>query len=485
MTEETHVRKRKASEEEKTEEIGDIEPKPVSSGSVWIWALKLLLGAVVVIVSLFLRGDFEADSNTAPVVKDDLFIPVFEKHIFFNMPQGVNIQCSKEYWIQRDMWNKEFKEGKNGKCLPIMCGRVVMDDLASESILAAYNYPVSLMLKEVAVLEDYKTEWDLYFNTLTDPTFTFVKPAAADNNAEDSDEEIEILAEDEEDAEAKKEELIAERIRMAQKKAEEEAADLIKRTVTQHTHGVAPIMFRQKGFGADHDSTHVWSMMLYYTQFTDLMTKIPKLIINNFKSFNFVLTYPNKFIRHSAVPDGEIPPYSKPYLVGQGYHDKRAQAKYPYVDLFAIIFLNDDYEGGEVVLTDHRTGKTSVIEPRQNRLILATAGSENIVQHKPVTKGDQIMYFLTFTCDFRRDISSPMDGEQVREVPKSQWLPYGALNVPEEGISKIFVNEATGDQYGTVDPRTNPDAKIIGNQGDKGPKKDAPSMTRPPLKSKL
>ena len=81
MTEETHVRKRKASEEEKTEEIGDIEPKPVSSGSVWIWALKLLLGAVVVIVSLFLRGDFEADSNTAPVVKGKVQIHV--KHVSF------------------------------------------------------------------------------------------------------------------------------------------------------------------------------------------------------------------------------------------------------------------------------------------------------------------------------------------------------------------------------------------------------------------
>ena len=52
-----------------------------------------------------------------------------------------------------------------------------------------------------------------------------------------------------------------------------------------------------------------------------------------------------------------------------------------------IAFKYSDYEGGEIVLTDHATGKSSTIEAKNNRMVLATAGSENIVQHKPVTKG--------------------------------------------------------------------------------------------------
>lgn len=38
---------------------------------------------------------------------------------------------------------------------------------------------------------------------------------------------------------------------------------------------------------------------------------------------DFVFTYPNKFVRHSAVPADEVtksfPPYTLPYMVGQGW----------------------------------------------------------------------------------------------------------------------------------------------------------------------
>merc|ERR1719262_2168301 len=58
----------------------------------------------------------------------------------------------------------------------------------------AYNHPVGLLLKEVAELEDYAAEWDMYYNTLTDPKFRYdPKP----DLAEKDDDEEEIDADDE------------------------------------------------------------------------------------------------------------------------------------------------------------------------------------------------------------------------------------------------------------------------------------------------
>ena len=80
---------------------------------------------------------------------------------------------------------------------------------------------------------------------------------------------------------------------------------------------------------------------------------------------------------------------------------------------------------------------------------------------------------MAFTIDKRRDI-----GEAG--VKSMEFLPFGALNVPAEGVSQIFYDEKTGDSYGKADPRENPEAPVLENmKKEQKPDPNAPTMDKP------
>ena len=51
-----------------------------------------------------------------------------------------------------------------------------------------------------------------------------------------------------------------------------------------------------------------------------------------------------------------------------------------------LIYSILDIEGGELVLTDLNTEKSTVIEPRTNRIVVFSGGEENLIEWNPVTK---------------------------------------------------------------------------------------------------
>lgn len=53
---------------------------------------------------------------------------------------------------------------------------------------------------------------------------------------------------------------------------------------------------------------------------------------------------------------------------------------------FLLIYSILDIEGGELVLTDLNTEKSTVIEPRTNRVVIFSGGEENLIEWNPVTK---------------------------------------------------------------------------------------------------
>lgn len=54
-------------------------------------------------------------------------------------------------------------------------------------------------------------------------------------------------------------------------------------------------------------------------------------------------------------------------------------------------------------------------------------------------------YFLAFTCDNRRNINSEGRVDDT-------YLPYGPMRIPKEGVTPIYINEKTGESFGTDDP---------------------------------
>ena len=69
-----------------------------------------------------------------------------------------------------------------------------------------------------------------------------------------------------------------------------------------------------------------------------------------------------------------------------------------------------------------------LVTPRQNRVVLFSAGDENIINFKPVTKGYMSYLMLHFTCDKRRDIAN-QEADQHDE-----FLPFGYFHQPMDTL---------------------------------------------------
>ena len=145
---------------------------------------------------------------------------------------------------------------------------MVVDGICDNQALLAYNHPVGLLLKEVAELDDYSAEWDMYFNTLTDPKFLYdpnPELAPQDDEEEEIDADEENTVEDVPvDGETEQEryqrlQLAALDKQYAKEKKEKEkkakAERYARRVWHQRKPGVAPVMFKEKGFHGKHVST--------------------------------------------------------------------------------------------------------------------------------------------------------------------------------------------------------------------------------------
>nr|XP_026691137.1 leprecan protein isoform X3 [Ciona intestinalis] len=73
---------------------------------------------------------------------------------------------------------------------------------------------------------------------------------------------------------------------------------------------------------------------------------------------------------------------------------------YTWRDYSAILYLNDEFEGGEFIMTDATARRVKVqVRPKCGRLVSFSAGKECLHGVKPVTKGRRCAMALWFTMD--------------------------------------------------------------------------------------
>ncbi|XP_068220320.1 prolyl 3-hydroxylase 1-like isoform X2 [Palaemon carinicauda] len=77
----------------------------------------------------------------------------------------------------------------------------------------------------------------------------------------------------------------------------------------------------------------------------------------------------------------------------------RIPPAYTFRDYSAILYLNEDFKGGEFVFTRDRTGATheGMVQPKCGRMVAFSAGPENLHGVLPVTEGSRCAIGLWFT----------------------------------------------------------------------------------------
>ena len=95
-------------------------------------------------------------------------------------------------------------------------------------------------------------------------------------------------------------------------------------------------------------------------------------------------------------------------------------------NLFSVISINQI----SVEFFDATTGLSTLITPKENRVVIFTSGEENLVHFKPVTKGYMSYFIFHFTCDERRNVADPKNKELTK------YLPFGALEVPRATLEQ-------------------------------------------------
>ncbi|KAM9444013.1 prolyl 3-hydroxylase 1 [Clarias gariepinus] len=93
---------------------------------------------------------------------------------------------------------------------------------------------------------------------------------------------------------------------------------------------------------------------------------------------------------------------------------------YTHRDYSAILYLNDDFEGGDFIFTelDAKT-ITAVVKPQCGRIVAFSAGKENPHGVRAVTKGQRCAVALWFTLDPRHDEKERIQAEELLKMLSS------------------------------------------------------------------
>lgn len=87
--------------------------------------------------------------------------------------------------------------------------------------------------------------------------------------------------------------------------------------------------------------------------------------------------------------------------------DKENTRHYDYSGLLYLADYGEDFTGGLFSFIDNST--ETVVEPARGRLIMFTAGSENLHVVRKVETGTRYVLSLWFSCDERKEFLNFLD----------------------------------------------------------------------------
>ncbi|XP_060714495.1 prolyl 3-hydroxylase 1 [Tachysurus vachellii] len=121
---------------------------------------------------------------------------------------------------------------------------------------------------------------------------------------------------------------------------------------------------------------------------------------------------------------------------------------YTYRDYSAILYLNDDFEGGDFIFTelDAKT-ITAVVKPQCGRIVAFSAGKENPHGVRAVTKGQRCAVALWFTLDPRHNEKERIQAEELLKMLSSPLNAEFQKTEEEKNSS-----EETGSEKDSVKP---------------------------------
>ncbi|MCI4390381.1 hypothetical protein PGIGA_G00121950 [Pangasianodon gigas] len=170
---------------------------------------------------------------------------------------------------------------------------------------------------------------------------------------------------------------------------------------------------------------------------------------------------------------------------------------YTHRDYSAILYLNDDFEGGDFIFTelDAKT-ITAVVKPQCGRIVAFGAGKENPHGVRALTKGQRCAVALWFTLDPRHNekeriqaeellkmLSSPLDAEfqkaeedssKETASEKDSVMPDGGKTATTEEMKTPAEEQASK----TAEEKTDTKADTKTESKDKPPKAPAPEKAK-------
>ncbi|KAJ3639489.1 hypothetical protein Zmor_002848 [Zophobas morio] len=171
------------------------------------------------------------------------------------------------------------------------------------------------------------------------------------------------------------------------------------------------VMEKFSGFTLNRATLLVYVGLLdpkYLKLYLDL-TERAKLRIQEFfqvkKKLYFSYTH---LVRRSPLPDSPTnrtdlshPIHADNCIVLDDNYCKKSSPAYTWRDYSAIIFLNDDFEGGEFIFSADLNAEEvqGVVKPKCGRMVAFSSGFENLHGVRAVTKGSRYGIGVWFTHD--------------------------------------------------------------------------------------
>jgi len=305
-------------------------------------------------------------------------------------PLAIYIECPNS-WYEHFVSNaKSYGAPKALQCMSDFqkprCGRIIQDNALPDGYFRLFQYSTG-RIQEVGETVGDQIVWDIYKNVISARDY---KP---DLNPEEYDEKTRAKTFD--------------------------------------------YKLASTAFGDDDQKMReVFNADFYDQGFNELLARFPQTIISAFGAVDFHFTYPlhltTNYPKNDSigVADKQGDVHTDPlYSIGDMQFGPGTPQHWS--EFTAIMFLNSDAVGGELEFYDETTQKTTLITPKENRLILFTSGPENQVNFRPVKKGYMSYLMCHFTCDERRDIV-----KKDAEVDDT-YLPFGQFSQPRNTVDEI------------------------------------------------
>ncbi|CAH0513870.1 unnamed protein product [Peronospora belbahrii] len=114
--------------------------------------------------------------------------------------------------------------------------------------------------------------------------------------------------------------------------------------------------------------------------------------------------------------------------------DKENTKHYDYSSLLYLADYDEEFTGGLFSFIDEST--ETVIEPARGRLVMFTAGSENLHVVRKVETGTRYALSLWFSCDERKQFHNFLKGAMHKRF-RLLSIAFGCVSIAENGIQEL------------------------------------------------